>query len=168
MLSQPVLAAVSDLQRRAIKAVDLFEIERIERALDEILRHPTSTKPASTQIYSSRGHASQSLTERRRILGGAIVALVVESDDKEEYDARVVRAVTTIEPGFAEVEFEQWLATTTSVTDRDRSFLRALAVGEDAASLAAVHGSPATIMSQRLSRVRRRGRTAYHAEMRSA
>lgn len=167
MLSQPVLVAVSQLQQQAIQATDLYEIDRIERSLDEILRNPANLDPAPFQVRSARSHAHQVLQDRRRITG-ARVPTIVDTNGVETYDPGVVRGFSEVEAGYDVVEFEMWLATTPSLSARERALLRSLGDGEDAASLATVHDRSVTIMSQRLSRARGVGRKAYHAEVRSA
>ena len=159
---------MSTLQQQALRATDVFEIDRVERALDEILRRPESTAPAESQVYTSRGHAAETLLRRRAILGGTTIQLGAEVDDEAEYDERAAQALAVAEPGYVQVEFDHWLATTEALNPRDRILLRALAAGEDAASLASFVGVGSASMSQRLSRCRRRGRNAYVAEVRSA
>lgn len=167
MLSQPVLVAVSELQQQAIQATDLYEIDRIERSIDEILRNPANPDPAPFQVRSARSHAHQVLQDRRRIMGMR-VPMILDTNDEETYDADVVRGFSEVDSGYDVVELEMWLATTPLLSARERSLLQSLGNGEDAASLAGAHDRPVTIMSQRLSRARRSGRTAFHAEVRSA
>ena len=167
MLSQAVETAVNHLQQQALQATDLYEIDRIERALDELLRNPLKADPAHFQVRSARSHANRVLQDRRTILGPRL-PLVLDTKDGEVSDARVIRGFSVSEDGYDIVEFEMWLATSPSLSALERRYLQALGDGEDASSLATVHDRPITIMSQRLSRARRKGRLAYEAEVRSA
>ncbi len=68
MLSSEAEFALIILQRRSAQARDIFEIERMDRALDEIVRNPGNTSPAPFQVRSALANASKVLKERRAIV----------------------------------------------------------------------------------------------------
>ena len=168
MMSQSVCAAVEELQRQALLSSDSFENDRIDLALNEILRHPESTALTHALVYSSRGHALERLTGRRRLLGGTLVSLVEAASEDAEYDEQVARALATADSGYVRTDWERWISTSPSLTDGDRIHLQALAGGEDAASLATALNVSVSIMRQRISRSRRRGRDALEQEIQAA
>ncbi|WP_251146528.1 hypothetical protein [Streptomyces sp. CBG30] len=69
MISHPVAGAVSALQKQALASSDTYELDRIDRALDELLRNPTNAStPAPFRTKSAMGHAYEVLERRRAIV----------------------------------------------------------------------------------------------------
>lgn len=160
MISIEVQAAVITLQRRVFTASDIYELERIDRTLDELLRSPERTTPAPFQTRSAMAHAGQVLADRRRL--GPMISMdastIVESPE------RVIELPVT--DGEIEVlDILVWLETTPSLTETERTILRHLAAGEDAATLAPTYDIPAARMRERISRARAAGRAAYQREV---
>ncbi|MGW2407217.1 hypothetical protein ACWCXK_22110 [Streptomyces sp. NPDC001739] len=144
MMSDAVVTAVRQLQVQALHTRDSYGQERIERALDELLRRPHEDGPVPHLKRSALGHAYQTIERRRAIAPQG--ELTVEGQ----------------EPGYAEasyheVEMEAWVRRQ-PIKETDRSLLLLLARGSDAVSLAAEAGVPVSRMRERISRCRRRAR----------
>lgn len=58
-ISGDVAAAVEKLQRRALRTTDTYELNRIERALDELLRSATREGSPDAMAKTAYGHAKQ-------------------------------------------------------------------------------------------------------------
>ncbi|MGP3967392.1 hypothetical protein [Streptomyces sp. 6N223] len=150
MISPPIAGAVETLQKQALTSHDTYELDRIDRALDELLRNPADTStPAKFRIRSAMGHAYEALERRRAI------APRVALDPEHHDNGHDVPYVT--------VEILAWLRTEPSLSDSDRVLLNDLARGHDAASMAQRHGVPLARMRERISRARRRARKLWLA-----
>lgn len=147
-------AALMSLYEQAKRTTDNFTLERIDRALDEIVRL-NSAEPPARQVRSAMANASKVIISRR------------ETVTAETLEARQVDLPA---PGGDEdvIDLKEWLRRTPGVTDRQRTLLSRLADGHDAADLAAVYHIPADRMREQISRTRRAARTAYHHEMSAA
>lgn len=159
MISASVLAAVIDLQQRALRSSDGFEIDRFERALDELLRNPKKTTPAAFQQRSALANAGKIAQARRLIAPTSAVDI---SDMGGEH---VGVSLPTIDGAVDEMDIHLWLETTPSLNCEQRTLLRALASGEDANSLACRTGVSVQRMREQISRARRTGWTAYQREV---
>ncbi|WP_033288298.1 hypothetical protein [Amycolatopsis jejuensis] len=151
MISQTVQAAVIVLQQRALAARDLYELDRIERALDELLRTPSgqsTSTPAAARMRSALGHAYEAIERRREIAPSTVL------DDHTDLGFE--------DQNYRLAEIHLWLQTEPALTASDRTILRDLADGEDAASLADRHGLPVARVRERISRARRHGRQIWH------
>lgn len=143
MISPPVAGAVSALQQQALATRDTYELDRIDRALDELLRNPTdTTTPARHRMRSAMGHAYEALERRRAI--APTVPLDLERSDCGVTDTHYV-VVETLE----------WLRTEPGLTESERTLLRNLAHGDDANTLVPGCGVPLPRMRERISRARR-------------
>ncbi|QKW32550.1 hypothetical protein HUT17_05335 (plasmid) [Nocardiopsis flavescens] len=156
MLTQQAQRALESLYLRAGKAGDSFELERIDRALDEVIRL-NSSDPAPFQVRSAYAHAGTRMRHRRDL------APTVSHEELEPHR----------EPGnpdhrFPIVDILQWVKTTPSLTAAQRTLLQDLGNGYEATDLAAAHGIPTKRMSERICRLRKHARAAYHAEVRTA
>ncbi|MEU1906601.1 hypothetical protein [Streptomyces hygroscopicus] len=148
MFSDVIKAAVSTLQRSAMYTQDSYDLERQERALDELLRdHENTSGSARRRIRSAKGHA-YAVLERRKAIAPCDTAHAVTHEPGYN------------EPGFYQVEWLDWIRTEPTFNLIDRTILRALAAGEDAETLAARHNLPLPRMRQRISRARRVARQA--------
>lgn len=166
MLSLETEVAVVILQQRAdaMSALDVFELDRIDKALDQLVAHPSNTKPPKWQVRDARANAAKVLKKRR-------AREVYRLDDEDLHEAnraeveyaqqRLTGSTDTIE-SFGVL---WWLRTTTSLADDQRSILYLLACGEDAVTLAARAGIPVKRMREEISRARRIARVAYDAEV---
>lgn len=152
MISPPVIGAVQALQKQALASHDTYELDRIDRALDELLRNPDDTStPARHRIRSAMGHAYEVL-ERRRAIAPPAAVLDDELGDQENTDA-----------GYLVVEIRAWLQTEPQLANGERTLLEDLTHGHDAASIARRNGVPLPRMRERISRARRRARTLWTA-----
>ncbi len=150
MISEAVQAAVIALQNRALTARDMYELDRIDRALDELLRTPQkpTAGPPKAHMRSALGHAHQAIERRREIAPAA------ELDEGAEVGAE--------DQNFRLVEIRLWIQSEPALTVGDRTMLNNLAAGESAESLAHRHGLPVTHVRQRISRARRHARQIWH------
>ncbi|WP_028648089.1 hypothetical protein [Nocardiopsis sp. CNT312] len=153
MISPPVIGAVQALQKQALTSHDTYELDRIDRALDELLRNPddTSSTPTKHRIRSAMGHAYEVLERRRTIAPAA--AFDHELGDQENTDA-----------SYLVVEIHTWLQTEPHLANGERALLEDLAHGHDATTMAQRYGVPLPRMRERISRARRRARTLWTAE----
>ncbi|MFG2956390.1 hypothetical protein ACGF5O_22035 [Streptomyces sp. NPDC048291] len=143
MISMPVEDAVFTLQERAMRTHDLYQLDRIERALDELLRNPADDAvPSHRRIRSAMGHAYEALERRKEIVPS--VAMLDEHDEPGRD-----------EPGFHFIEVLDWIRTEPQFGLVERILLEALAHGDDAVTLADRHCLPLPRMRERISRARR-------------
>ncbi|MFF4926864.1 hypothetical protein ACFY4B_40395 [Kitasatospora sp. NPDC001261] len=151
MISHPVAGAVKALQKQALASRDMYQLDRIDRALDELLRNPSEdTSPAPYRVRSAMGHAYEAL-ERRRAIAPS-VPLDPERTDGGHTDAR-----------YPVVEILAWLESEPKLAAGERVLLDELARGHDAASMARRHGVALPRMRERISRARRRARALWQA-----
>lgn len=149
MISDPIAGAVSALQKQALASNNTYELDRIDRALDELLRNPTDASASAQQrLRSAMGHAYEAL-ERRRAIAPS-VPLDIERARCKHIEAR-----------YAVVEILAWLSVEPALAKEERVLLDDLARGFDAASMAIHHGVPLLRMRERISRVRCHARTLW-------
>ncbi|MFD8248463.1 hypothetical protein [Nocardia sp. NPDC059691] len=150
MISEPVQAAVIALQNRALTTRDVYELDRIDRALDELLRTPRKAITGAPKVHmrSALGHAHQAIERRREI------APVAELGEDAEVGAE--------DQNFRLAEIRVWIQSEPALTVGDRAMLNSLAAGENAESLAHRNGLPVTHVRQRISRARRHARQIWH------
>ncbi|MFI7484069.1 hypothetical protein ACH9EU_16835 [Kocuria sp. M1R5S2] len=147
MFSTEAETAILILQAQSRKASDLYTQDRIDRALDEIVRNPSKTNPPEHQVRSALANAGKVMANRRR------VAPVVSHEDLViEVDAR--------EDGYDVVELRYWLETA-PLSSPARTLLLALAAGADANDLAAQHDVPVQRIRERIARARKNARADY-------
>jgi hypothetical protein len=150
LISNPVAGAISVLQKRALTSRDTYELDRIDRALDELLRNPTDiSTPAQHRVRSAMGHAYEALERRRAIV--PTVPLDPERVDCAHTDGH-----------YLAVEILEWLRTEPGLTKDERILLSDLARGGDAISLATRHTVPLARIRERISRARRNARTLWN------
>lgn len=143
MMNPSVERAVFALQKRALAARDTYELDRIDRALDELLRNPTdAATSAKHRVRSAMGHAYEIL-ERRKAIAPSVPLDAEQAAYKAQDDNYVV------------VEILEWLRAEPGLGDGERTVLNALANGGDAEFLAARNRVPVTRMRERISRARR-------------
>lgn len=136
------MGAVSALQKQALTTRDAYELDRIDRALDELLRNPTDVStPARHRMRSAMGHAYETLERRRAIVPSVPL-------DPE----RIVGAHT--DNPYGVVEILEWLRTEPGLTKYERTLLSNLASGGDATTLADQHALPLSRVRERISRAR--------------
>lgn len=151
------LAAVEHLQRRAARLYDVYELERLDRALDEIVENLHREYPAPFQCRSALANAAKVIQKRRTIRR-------YDSLDKPFADG-ALPDVGVVEANFAVIELIQWIDTSPSLSQGERRLLRDLVAGEDAESLARRDGVPVTRMRERISRARSVGKAGYQSEI---
>ena len=142
MMSETIAAAISDLQKRALRTTDLYELDRIELAMDEILRHPEDDHvPSKHLTRSALGHAYETLKRRKEI--------APRTEMCTEYDEPGY-----VERGFHDTEILECILVEPTFKRPDRAILLALALGADAEILAGPCGMSIPRMRERISRVR--------------
>ncbi|MFF9429395.1 hypothetical protein [Streptomyces sp. NPDC014746] len=149
MLTEQAHSALLLLHRRASKSCDTFELERIDRALDEIVRL-NSLDPAPFQIRSAMAHAGAVMC-RRHELAPATALENLKPHQEPGYE----------DTGCKAVDLLAWLQTTPALSAKQRWLLQRLIEDEDPADLAATLSIPLFRMRERISRLRKRARTAY-------
>ncbi|WP_435059407.1 hypothetical protein [Streptomyces sp. bgisy060] len=145
MMSDAVVTAVKTLQERALRARNTYELDRIERALDELLRNPENPAPAQHRVRSALGHAHEAI-ERRK----AIAPQTELADHGQEPGY--------VEFAFQEIEMLAWISVEPGFKEPDRALLIDLALGQDAEMLAERDGVPVARIRERISRCRRQAR----------
>lgn len=160
MISDEVLSAVITLQKRMLTASEVYQLDRHDRALDELLRSPCCKAPVHFQTRSALAHAGQVLADRRRL--GTIVPI----DQLTSLESLgPVRDLPVTDQEIVALDILLWLETTPSLSDTERTILRQLAAGSEAVTLAAKYDVPISRMRERISRARAAARTAYQREV---
>lgn len=154
MLSSEAESAYLALQSRALSARESYTIDRVERALDEIIRNPENTKPADHQVRSAWANAGKVLENRRSL--APQMSLDTPGLQLAEVDG-----------AFDAVEIFDWLDHA-AVSPSDGLVLRLLARGADAQLLADVDDVPVQRMRERISRARRVARADYRSSVEAA
>lgn len=144
-------AALMRLYEQASHSTDNFTLERIDRALDEILRL-NGTEPPVRQVRSAMAHAYQVIRDRRR----TVVPETLEAREIEPPNSGMDEDV---------IDLQEWLRSTPRVTGQQRNLLGLLANDPDAADLAAMYHVSVLRMREQISRTRRAARIAYRNEM---
>jgi hypothetical protein len=154
-ISGQAQAALTSLYTMAGKTSDNFNLERIDRALDEVLRL-NSDQPADQQVRNAMAHALQVIRNRREKARRIALDLV-----PPEVGARDSQEVVV-------TDILSWLRGTTRVTNQQRRLLALITDTDDAATVAAIDGIPPDLTRQRISRARRGAAAAYHDEVTAA
>lgn len=149
MLTEQVESAICSLQSQAIAARDTYSLERIERALDELIRNPHKVSISAHQVRSARANAGKVIERRRSLAPSAPL-------DEATHD------VSTVDRAIASAELLIWLDAA-PLSDHHRAILKALAAGWDYADLAESWSIPAARMRVQVSRARKAARDLYTA-----
>jgi DNA-binding CsgD family transcriptional regulator len=143
-------AALIHLYERAQRATDSFTQERIDRALDEIVR-VNSTDPPAWQVRSAMANASKVITARYETISRWSV-------EAKEIDVPVSGSREDA------INLRLWLHETARLTEGQRELVTQLADGHDAESIAALCHVSVLRAREQISRVRRNARTAYYLD----
>ncbi|WP_313354538.1 hypothetical protein [Microbacterium sp.] len=167
LITPQVGAAVAYLQQLTFRrtSTDAFDLDRIDRALDQILAHPDNTAPAPFQVRDARANASKVLAKRRTYAVYALDNDELRVADRASAEEAAQRQ-SGIDTGTETFDILWWIASTTGLTDDQRSIIFLLADGEDAESLATRADISVARMREQISRARRVARLAYDAEVR--
>lgn len=146
--------ALLRLYELAKRTTDNFTLERIDRALGEVVRLNASSPPEQ-QVRSAMANAYKVMRDRRQTVSPeSIEALQVDiaftNGDEEA------------------VDLMEWLHATPRVTPSQRNLLLLAAADCDPADIAVSHHVPVLRIREQISRARRAARTAYHDEMNAA
>jgi hypothetical protein len=156
MLTKRAQAAIGLLHDRARKTSDSFELERIDRALNEIIRLNGDGPPAF-QVRSAMSHAGRVLKDRAELAESSSLDYL---DPDQEPGAA--------DPQFAVVDLAVWLQTTPALGSAQRRLLFQLAAEEEIDQIAAKFGVTCKSMRERISRTRRTARLSYETEVTAA
>lgn len=165
MFTTEVQSALRSIQAQCdvTKAsTDTFELDRNERALDELVRNAANSAAPGRLVRSARANALKVVRSRAQLGEFSLD----EADLHVSKRARAERAAM-YDP-IAELELLDWLAGTHSVTPAQRDLLQALALGHDAEYLACRMGVPVQRVRERISRARRAAHAGYVAEVKCA
>jgi len=155
MFTSQAQSAYSTLQARAISATDSYIVDRLERALDEIIRNPRNTRPAPFQVRSAWANAGKVIDDRRKLA------------PQLSLDAPGMDDQTAIDGRYGSVEILDWLDRA-FLSDNDRRLLHGLAAGADASVLADAEDVSVQRMRERISRARRTATRDYQASVTAA
>lgn len=148
MITREVQSALIHLQARSSQTLDTFESERIDRALDEILRSPENESPFRFQVRSAIAHATERLKERRtRVTFRSLEHDLEAGSSHPGY----------VEPDFALVEIAS-LIDAAPLPAKDRALLHLLAIGENVSTPAGKLGVSEQRMREQISRLRRKAK----------
>ena len=142
-------AALTRLHEQARNTTDNFDLERIDRALDEIVRL-NSPESYGRQVRSATANASKVILDRRDI--APCISLDALPSDNQE----------------AVIDLRLWLRDTNGITEQQRRLLMLLADDYDADAIAAMYRIPASRIRERISRARKAARAAYDRDMGAA
>ena len=154
MIAIEAVSAVVMLHDKSRWIHQNYWLDRYEYALDECVRNPGRTSPATHQARSAVANAKKRIDGRERIVPTCSFDHLHDSGF-ECADAEI-QAHT--------VEILQWLETTSGLTPAERGLLLRLARGEDAETIADAAGVPLHLMRQRISRARASARAAWHLD----
>ncbi|MFI9366630.1 hypothetical protein ACIG5E_37110 [Kitasatospora sp. NPDC053057] len=148
-ISDEVVAAIDALQTQAMRTSDVYQLDRIERAIDELLRNPGDDKtPARHRVRSALAHAYELLQRRKEIAPQGELCPERES-------------VGYTEQGYHQVELLELIRVEPSFKHADRVILGYLVRGADAVTLAEKYSVPVPRMRERISRLRCNARKAW-------
>lgn len=155
MFTSQAQSAYSTLQAKATSATDSYIVDRLERALDEIIRNPQNTRPADFQVRSAWANAGKVIDDRRKLA------------PQFSLDAPGVGDRTAVDALYGAIEVLDWLDHA-FLSDRDRRLLHGLATGADAGVLADAEGVCVQRMRERVSRARRAASRDYQSTVTAA
>jgi hypothetical protein len=147
-------AALIRLYEQAKRTTDSFDMERIDRALDEVVRL-NSSSPPEQQVRSAMANAYKVIRDRRRIVS-------LESIEAVQIDIAPTNWAEEV------IDLWEWLRGTPHVTTSQRNLLMLVTDDHEPADLAAHYRIPVARMREQISRARRAARTAYHDDMNAA
>jgi hypothetical protein len=162
MMSLEIQAAVSTLQQQTdVKKAsrDSFELDRTERALDELVRNHTKTTAPTRLVRSARANALKVVKSRAEH-----GEFSLDAPDLHAVKRAKAERAASYDP-MAEFEVLDWLESTRSVTPSQRDLLKALALGYDAEFLACCMGLQVKRVRERISRARKAAYAGYLAEV---
>jgi hypothetical protein len=147
-------AALMRLYEQAKHTTDNFALERIDRALDEIIRL-NSTDPPDRQVRSALANAYKVIRDRRQTVSS-------ESLEARQADVASLGGDEDV------IDLREWLRGTPHVTGRQRDVLTLLADDHDATDIAVFYNIPTSRAREQISRARRAARAAHDNDMNAA
>ena len=154
MISNQAQGAILILQAKARNAHDIYTQERVDRALDEIVRNSTKTNPSEHQARSAFANAAKVIDRRRKLA-------------PEVPDEVLVTEVSVRESGYDLVELKCWLGGA-DLSFATRTLLLALLDGAEGKELATQEGIPVARVREQIARARRSSRAEYMGSAASA
>lgn len=154
MIAVEAVSAVALLHEKSRRTNQGYWLDRYEYALDECVRNPGRTSPATHQVRSAVANAKKRIDCREQIVPTCSLDHLHDSGFECAGAEIQVR----------EVEILRWLETTSRLTPSERGLLLRLARGEEAGAIADASGVPLHLMRQRISRARATARAAWHLD----
>jgi DNA-binding CsgD family transcriptional regulator len=167
-MTDDVVAAIAILQERCRREGDRspYWNERIERALDDLVRNPNRTGNPHHLVRNALSNAGQMLDRRRQLCSIQFVGtpadleVYLDLDHRGMLDGR--RRLHTARPGSWDdaadhhrIAVASWLAHA-PLTRKDRRLLQLLAHGTEADEIAAHDNAPVHRVRVQVSRARQR------------
>jgi hypothetical protein len=160
-----VVSAVEAFQKRVLKSAydtrGAYDTERLERALDELVRHPE--REAEPVVLQRNAFANARIAMRRR---REIAAFTVESalstPDGEPVSLDDWSGRAPNEDALVRIEFDDWLARS-GLSERDRELLSLAMDDPDWTAVAADWGVALPRLQVQLSHARARARSRWAA-----
>ena len=148
-MTGPAQAALIRLHGQARSTADNFELERIDRALDEIVRL-NGVDSYGRQVRSAMANALKVMRHRSDIAPPDMFGTA------EPISPESMEAV---------IDLRSWLRDTRHITEQQRRLLTLLADDYEAEAIAALCGIPPQAVRQQISRARKAARAAYDRDM---
>jgi DNA-directed RNA polymerase specialized sigma24 family protein len=143
--------ALITLQNCVARATDCYQLDVLERAMDEIVRNFENPKPAAWQVRSAQANAGKIVRQRRQL------APMPSLDAADLFQREPIDPIDK----YAEAACREWLRTTNGLTHADRRLLIALYDGFDAVMIAATDHRPVERIREQISRARRKAQIPY-------
>jgi DNA-binding CsgD family transcriptional regulator len=156
MITEQTQAALLRLYALAGRAADVFELDRVDRALDEVLRL-NSDQPAAFQVRSALANASKVLRHRRSLAVTTPLGEILPQYEPRACDDEV-----------AQIDVLLWLQRSSALTNAQREVLQLLCSEQDSAGIAQIWGAAPGRVREHVSRARRAARSAYEHEVLAA
>ena len=156
MITEQAQAALPRFHALAGPSADVFELDRVDRALDEVLRL-NSDQPAAFQVRSALANASKVLRHRRTLAVTTPLGDVLPQHEPGVCD-----------DGAAQIDVLLWVQTSPAFTTSQREVLQLLCSEQDSAAIAEAWGLAPGRVRERVSRARRAARSAYEREVLAA
>jgi hypothetical protein len=147
VLTEQAQTALLSLHGNATRMAGNFELERIDRALDEIVRL-NSSDSHGRQVRSAMANALKVITGRRKTVSRF-------SLETRDIDPAAAGDPTQL------IDLRLWLRGTRRITEQQRRLLMLLADGYDADALAAMDQVPLPRMREQIARARKAARAAH-------
>lgn len=146
--------ALMRLQDRASRARDVYALDVLERAMNEIVGSLDGSQPAGWQVRSAMANSGKVVKRRRQLAPMLSLDAAAEKGPADLLPAARCQA-------FGELECRDWLCSVPGLTDTDRRLLIAVYDGADAAIIADARDLRVERVREQISRARKRARALH-------